>query len=215
MDLNQHLQQQAAQSAPAQNEGQENIDLTLAANTLFDEVTNTCSLSTGEVVSIRPAKMGQINLLIEFFARLINGIDKGQLADLIEFVVLTQSKAIAEGKDPYKIDLTQIATDKVVSLAVNNTSLISTLLMAVADEMPKFAEAFAGIKAADYKELTIDDGLKLVGSIFLLNYSFFTERLPPILTAFIRARVSKHKMQTNATPPVQRPVVPEKAKRSR
>jgi hypothetical protein len=176
-----------APAAPEDSPHDELADMTLAANTLFDyDSFAQPTLSNGKRPQIRPAQMQHLSLIIGFFKDILSAIDQKQMSALIEFVVKLQTKAIVEGKDPNKIDLALLTSDEVVTKAFGQASLILTMFAACADRLPALAAAFSDISAEEYRKLSIDDGVMLTAAILVVNYGFFTRRLPPILTGFIR-----------------------------
>ena len=166
-------------------------DMLLAVNAIFNEGKNDVVLKSGKTVTIRPATMGQLPLVMLFFGDVMVGIDPSNFALLVDSIVHTQKLAIARGEDPNNIDLRELATDELVSKAFNHTSLLSLLLSAVFQHLPKLVTAFTNLTEEEFRSLELDEGALVAGGIFTLNYSFFTQSLLPILTAFMQSWASK------------------------
>lgn len=179
-------------STLAESSGSEQADEILAVNTLFAVHDGKVSLKNGGSVTVYPAKMGQLGLIIRFFQRIVDSLDKYQIANLIDLAVTIQKKAISEGKDPNSVDLAVLTTQEVTDKAFGNVSLLISLAATVTDMLPELVEAFTDMPKEQVKSLEIDEGLALVGTVFLENYHFFTQSLPPILTGFVRSWASKN-----------------------
>lgn len=167
-------------------------DEILAVNSLFAVNDGAVTLKSGVTVKVFPAKMGQLALIIKFFQRVVDSLDKYQIANLIDLAVTVQRKAIEDGKNPNNLDLAVLTTQEVTDKAFGNVSLLMSLAATVTDLIPELVAAFTDMSAEKVSELDLDEGLALVGTVFLENYHFFTQSLPPILTGFVRSWASKN-----------------------
>lgn len=174
--------------------GQGNFeDLSAAAVAIFGGASNVVPIkSLGRSITIRPATMKNLNLLIEFFKELINGMDQEALGGLVEMIADRQIAATKAGEDPSNLDLEEIAGVSVVTKAFKNVSLIAMLLSATLGILPRVAPIFSDITEDEFGDLPPDEGMLIAGGIFMLNYGFFTQSLPPLLTAFTKSWASKN-----------------------
>ena len=164
-------------------------DLTLAASTLFDSPDNEFTLpSSQRRVVVRPATMRTIGNLMQLFASIITNMNPTTLAILVGGVSDYQRQAIAEGKDPNKLDM---SPEKIIEKALGNTSILSELSAAAMDAMPKVINNFSDLTEDEFLDMPLDDATTIVGKVFMVNYDFFTQRLLPTLVAFARSRASK------------------------
>lgn len=161
--------------------------MALVADTLFSDGDNTVTLRGGRTVTVKPAKMKQLSLVMKLFQRLLESLDKHQLADLIDLVSFAQKAAIDRGDDPRKVDVSFLASEQVVEKAFGNISLLMGLVITAIDMVPALAEAFCDLSVDEYGDLDADEGTKIIGAVFLLNYHFFSQSLPPMLMAFTRS----------------------------
>lgn len=175
---------------PAPSLPSEADDLLLAAMAIFEEGKNTFTTSTGRVVVIKAATMESLSLVMEFFKLVAGALENHQMATLIDLVSDEQKKLMAQGIDPRKVSLENLASADLVSKAYNNISIISVLMAALFDHLPKFATAFTDLSEEEYRKLSYDEGVLTIMGIFVLNYHFFTRRLLPMFVGFIRSMVS-------------------------
>jgi len=169
-------------------------DISLAAGILFDEHDNTVKFR-GREVRIYPATMKQLPLLMKFFQRILDALDKRQLADLIDLFATAQRAAISAGKDPSKVDLSFLTSEEVVGKALGNVSLLMALLAASLEIVPELIATFASIDEDEFGDLTADEGALVVGTVFLVNYHFFSRSLPPTLMVFTKLWASKNSLK--------------------
>lgn len=160
-------------------------DLALAANAIFTGASNSFKSRSGKPVIIKTATMKQVALITKFFNAVVASLDPEAVLALIQMYAERQKAAIAAGQDPHSISVTE--SDSLVKKAFGSVGLLGQLLMAVAEELPAFVAGFTNLTEAEYEALEPDEGLTLVGGIFMLNYGFFTRALPPILTAFMKS----------------------------
>lgn len=168
-------------------------DLSLAATALFGGVSNSVPLkSLNRTTIIKQASMKQLPLVIGFFRDVMNGLDKDCLAALVELMADRQTEALQAGKDPSKVSVEEVATVTLVNKAFNNVNLITVLLSSTLESLPKVIPAFTDLTEDEFGSLAPEEGMLIAGGIFMVNYSFFTQSLPPLLTAFMRSWASKN-----------------------
>lgn len=184
-------------------------DLTLAATTLFESGDSNFTLpGCGKNVQVKPATMRHIGSLMQLFAEVVTNMDQNALATIIGAVSQHQQKAIAEGRDPNKLDMTPA---EIVEKALGNTSVLSELSRAGMEIFPKVVSNFSNVTEDEFLDMPLDDATMVAGAIFMVNYDFFTQRLLPTLVAFARSRASKH---PSLTTPAQQPVPEQKPRGS-
>jgi hypothetical protein len=158
---------------------------------IFEEGKTTFKVpSSGKIVKIGAATMESLSLVMEFFKLVAGALETHQMATLIDLVGDEQKKLIARGIDPRKANLNDLATAELVTKAFGNISIISVLMAALFDHLPKFAVAFTDLSEEEFKKLEYDEGVLVVMGIFVLNYHFFIRRLLPMCVGFIRSTVS-------------------------
>lgn len=177
-------------------------DLTLAATTLFENGDSEFTLpGCGIQVKVKPATMRHIGSLMQLFATIVTNMDQNALATIIGAVSAYQKKAIEEGRDPNRLDMTPA---EIVERALGNTSALSEIARAAMDALPKVVSNFSNLTEDEFLDMPLDDSTMVAGAIFMVNYDFFTQRLLPTLVAFGRSRASKLQSQTTQEPsPVQ------------
>ena len=168
-------------------------DFSSAATAIFGGESKEVMLpSLGRVVHIQPATMKQLPLVIGFFRDMLIGMDQEAVAGLVEIISDRQREAMQAGQGPNSVPVEEIASQALVGKAFKNVSLIAMLLSATLGCLPKVVPAFCDITADEFDLLPPDEGMLLAGGIFMVNYGFFTQSLPPLLTAFMKAWASKN-----------------------
>ena len=168
-------------------------DLELSASAIFGGTSNTVELaSIGKTATIRQATMRQLPIILSFFRDVMAGMDKDSLAGLVDLIAEHQKKALSAGEDPNKASINEVATSDLVNTAFGNVGLLTMLLSATLSSLPKMGAAFTDLTEDEFGDLLPDEGLLIVGGIFMANYGFFTQSLPPLLTAFTRSWASKN-----------------------
>ena len=168
-------------------------DLSLAADAIFGGTSNEFTLkSLGKQVTVKPATMRQLPAVIGFFNTLLTSMDQESMGALVELIADRQQVAAAAGLNPNKVSVEEMSTQALVSKAFGNVNLFTTLLSSALATLPTLAPIFTNLTEEEYGDLLPDEGMLVAGAIFMVNYSFFTQSLPPLLTAFVRAWSSKN-----------------------
>jgi len=188
-------------------------DLVAASRVIFQQNLAEFPLESGKVIKIKPAKVGQLSVIMEFFNALINRVDPQQLATLVAFIAERQKAAIARGDNPYALDLrTEIATmlmegtgvevDSLVvaKKALGQSSMMLSMMSAVLELIPTVIPAFCNVSKEEWDDLEIDEAMVVVGSIFMVNYSFFMQRLLPVLTGFAASVIARRVQEATKVP---------------
>lgn len=166
-------------------------DILLAAIAVFDGGKNSFTSRSGKEVVIRPAAMAHLAPCMHFFAGVVSALDPNDLAQLIDAIVYRQKQAIAQGEDPNNINLRELSSLELVSKASSHVNIFASLMAGVFHLLPTLVPTFTNLTEAEYSAMELDEGMLVAGGIFLLNYRFFTQSLPPMLTVFMRSWASK------------------------
>lgn len=162
-------------------------DMSLAAFAIFSGATNTFTTSKGKTAIVKQATMKQLPVVLKFFQEIVGGLDQTALVSLIDMYADRQRKALANGEDPNAIEAgPEDDSEVLVGKVFGNVSLLTQLLASAATVLPELVQSFTNLTEEEYEELSPDEGLTLVGAIFLLNYGFFSQNLVPIFQAFMR-----------------------------
>lgn len=167
-------------------------DLILAASAIFGGSSNSVPTRAGKHAIVKPATMAQLPPILRFFQGVMSGLDPVSLGALVDLVASAQKKAISEGKDPNKMDLTELTGEAVVRKAFGNVNLVTALFASVAEELPALIPEFTNLTTEEYLSMDPDEGIVLTVGIFTANYDFFSQKLPPILTAFMRSWAARN-----------------------
>lgn len=177
-------------------------DLTLSAEAIFGEGRTSFPLANGTLCEIRPATMGQIGKILQFFTAVIESVNPEHLTALIEGISQKQAQAIAEGRSPFELDFRDKSPVELVQSSFGELGIMASLFASVVDKLPMLAPAFSNLSSRDFENLSIEEGMIVAGSIFMVNYDFFTRSLPPILTAFMKSWASKQQASVKQSPVV-------------
>ncbi len=174
-------------------------DLVLAAEAIFGGSTNETTLSDGSTCIFYPARMEQLPSIIEFFELVLGALDKEMVGALVEVIADRQQLLMSAGGNPNKVDVKDMSSVALVHKVFGQVSLFATLFAAVFKELPALVEKFTNVSGEQFKKMHPDDGMLIAGGIFMVNYSFFSRSLPPILMAFMRSWASHQvsKVETN------------------
>lgn len=168
-------------------------DLELAANSIFGGTANEVELkSIGKTVTIKQATMRQLPLILSFFRDVMAGMDQECLSSLVDMIAEHQKSALASGEDPNKVSIAEVSTEDLVHKTFGNVNLITMVLSATLASLPKMGAAFTDLTEDEFGDLPPEEGMLIAGGIFMANYGFFTQSLPPLLTAFMRSWASKN-----------------------
>lgn len=157
-------------------------DLSAAAQTIFPD--NTFELRTGRKVVIYPAKLKQLPLVIRFFQLVMASLDEEMLGALVELISDRQLANKAAGKNPNAIDFKALSGQELVHKAFGNVNLVSTIFVAVSEQLPTLGAAFSDLTKDEFADLEVDEAILATAAIFTLNYRFFSQSLPQILRVF-------------------------------
>jgi hypothetical protein len=185
--------------------------LRLVAETIFtDGNYGEFTLKDGKTsVVIQMAKVKHIAIITDFLGDIVNVLGKEEhVAELLAVVVNAQEEAIRLGGSPRKL-----STDMIVAAALGMKAgeamdpklvtarggmigaILVRLLGHAVGSFATHAARFTNLTPEQFEELDIDEGVLVVGAIFMANYSFFTQTLPPVLQAFLAAWAAKQKVR--------------------
>lgn len=146
----------------------------LFADTATELTLPICKLK----VEFYPAKFKHIEQITLLFSALVSGLSSVELKGMMEMVSTQQEGQINAGVSPYLID-----TDNLVKQASGNASLALKLLSGITGQLPELIAMFTDLTPEQFGELDVDESMIVAFHIFARNYSFFTQRLLPVIVA--------------------------------
>jgi hypothetical protein len=158
-------------------------------------------LRDGRLVVVQTAKTKHLTIVTEFFKNLIGALNTDQVAGLLAIVTTAQEEAIRLTGNPKQLSLelivaaalgvtpgdTKLDYSKVLGNGANLMQLILGILGPALDTLGASAARFTNLTPDEYGELDLDEGAVVLLAVFMANYSFFTQTLPPVLQAFLAA----------------------------
>lgn len=175
-------------------------ELEIAAERLFSDSQSNYTLANGREVIVSPCKMMHLSVIMDFFKRLTDRVDPEQFGALLQTVVDAQTKNVTEGRQPN--DMGAMTIGEMIKKGLGNASLTVMLIGAIADELPRLAAPFTNLSSDEIAHLDVDEGMEVASRIVMVNYDFFTQKLLPVLQAFVArwaaARIVAMKKARNA-----------------
>lgn len=203
--MSKQAQQSAAQGA------NDTSSLIATANAVFGKGVREFPLNDGFKVEIRTANLGSLGVIVKVFSRLMEQFNEAQMRQLVDLAAEAQMLAIAQGQDPKNVS---IDYNQLVGKAFNSGRVIETIFLGILTEVPELFKTFTNIPEDRVYKLDLDEGILIMGGIFVANYGFFTQRVLPILTS-IGTRVARASLvegkQSPKPAPAQKPE-PKEAK---
>lgn len=176
---------------PDQNDAaQGTLELFHAMKELFDGADADLPLKSlpGKVVQFKAAKMKHLDKITVLIGEMAASLSEAELGTVVNRVSALQEKAISEGVSPYDLNTTGLVNE-----TLGNASLVAKLATAGLQSLPKFVCYFTNLEPDEFGELEADEGLLIALGVFARNYSFFTQRVPPVIAAFVAAQRAKKK----------------------
>lgn len=165
------------------------VSIAAAAKAIFTRLDTSFTTSAGKVVHIQQAKTRHFSFAVNFFDALNERVDPERLFKLYKAFGEEQIKA-----DMEKREISEERRVELVRAAFGNASILLTVLKGVSDHLPALVSVFTNLSVEEVDDLEVEDLLIVIGQIALVNYSFFTQTLQPILHAFGAGLLAK--MQT-------------------
>ncbi len=176
---------QVAQPVPEEDDSDVQ-SIAAAATAIFNRNETEFSTADGVVVKVQQAKTRHLTYAMTFLETLMGAMSESQLHGLVATFAAAQKKAIAAGIDPNTLDAAELTR-----AALGNASIILTVASKVASELPQLVTVFTNLSVNQVNELDVEELVVVICKIFLVNYSFFTQTLRPILLSFAAALLSK------------------------
>lgn len=202
----------AAQAAHQEKQAlvSEHDDLIAAAFAVFQDGGSSFHLpSLGKdadnkprMVTIRPARMGQIAEIMKLFREMAQTISHSQIAEAIKIIANVQQQKMAAGENARDLDIAKLAAAELNIDGVQKVSLVSLFMETAASHLPTLVTIFSDLTEEQFKEMDLDEGAMCCFAIFTLNYDFFTRRLLPILLAFAQSLVAQKAAAASAKPSI-------------
>lgn len=156
------------------------VDISLEAivDEMFMGSRTTATLQNGTIVTFHQAKFKQIAVVTRLFQEMLNRIPKEKFSELLGMIVDAQTLAMSEGKS--NTDMT-VNAGILIENAIGEKSMLLTIFSTVLDMLPDFIPQFCDLSADAFNELDIDEAVLVATGVVAVNYSFFTQKLPPLL----------------------------------
>lgn len=165
------------------------------------------TLRDGRTLVVKMAKTRQIGELTTFFKSVAGAVPDTDFGQLLAIVAEAQTIALKKSGgvktlDPRQISLQLLAATAlgitpenadnldykdVVKRGSNVTGILVGILGAILGEVAVFASYFTNLSKDEFLDLDIDEGALALGAVFMANYSFFSQTLPPIFKALVGA----------------------------
>lgn len=185
---------QAPQVDQSSFENDDAHDLNLAAAAIFEGGSSSLPVHVDgkvRVVTAKQATMGTLPAITKFFNDVLGNLSPEQTAVVVDTLVQRQSKRIAEGLDPNDISVVDLDSDELVSAAFGKAGVLLTLFSAAAESLPTLVGEFTNLTPDEYRKLEMDQGILVAGAVFMVNYSFFSQRLLPVLQVSLRGLLAR------------------------
>lgn len=140
-------------------------------------------------VTFNTAKVKHLSKMIQLFSGIISSFDELTFSEILQMIATKQAEAVAEGRSPHDVSITN---EDVLKVAMDYRSVLVTVVTRLIDHLGPFVEIFSSISDEQFQDLDIDQATLVVLAIIGMNYSFFTQTLPPALKGLsLKATASK------------------------
>lgn len=167
-----------------------NSELALAAQSLFEGKTNFLKMRSGKNAVFKEATMESLPVIIGFFQTVVENIDPATIISLIDLYA-ERMEEMRKAKADSAYSPVILSTDELVQKMGGGGSMFMKLLVAAATQMPTLVATMSTLTEDEYKKLKPDEGMVVAAAIFMLNYGFFSQSLPPVILAFVRNIASR------------------------
>lgn len=158
------------------------VSMESVVDELFGGTATSFTLRNGTVVTFKQAKFKQIAVITRLFQQLLDRIPKDKFATMLGLIVNEQAKAMADGKSQTDISLNATG---MIEAALGQNSLLLTVFTNVLDLLPEAVPQFCDLKKEQFEDLDLDEAVLVATGIVAVNYSFFTQTLPPLLKSVL------------------------------
>jgi hypothetical protein len=162
-----------------------NVTATLinAVHELFGDDRADCPIPSlgNRMVKFKAAKFKHLEEISELVFSMIAGFSGSELNKIVSTVSAEQEAKIAAGDSPYALDTSRLVRDA----AGPDGAVYMKLMSGCLRTLPKLAPMFTDLTAEEFGELDADEAMIVAFGIFQRNYAFFTQRLLPVIAAFI------------------------------
>jgi hypothetical protein len=138
--------------------------------------------STGKVVEIRTAKVKTLREITSLIGSYIGNYTPEELLLLIGMTAKAQEELTNEGANPFQQTL-----DKIKSF-VGGAEMVARITTSGLEFGGELVPMFTNLTVDEFDELSVEEGSIVAYSIFGRNYHFFTQRVRPVVAAFIAHR---------------------------
>lgn len=172
-------------------ENQPAHNLEHALDELFSGAVTHYTTSAGTRVNFPRTGIKQLGKATAFVNKIAGTAVPESLNQFLALAATEQKRLLEEGKSVHDINLNH---NGLLETALGNHSLLLGIFSAVADVLPEVVAIFSTITEAEYESLSLDEQLIIAAGILIVNYSFFTQSLPPIIKSAMRAVNAKQQM---------------------
>jgi hypothetical protein len=188
---------EALQSAESEEQ-----TLSAAVDILYGSQDNPLVLRDGTNVVVRTGKLKDVGILLGFFNSLLKNLDRSQFVALVKVLeeeykakqdpnveMQRLRDALAKGEEyvPPPVE----SVEDLVEGAFDKAQLALSVALAAADTLPGVITALAQLPRARVDDLDLDESAAIAAIIFRVNYSFFSQNLPPVLRLFLAGGAKK------------------------
>lgn len=183
---------------PVATETNEAADLARAAAAIFaGHSVKFHSPTLNREIHIGQGRMNSLPALMEFFGAILSQVDQSDLHAMITAVAQEMKKNMDKGKDAFDFaDLKELAATEIATRLLGKLGIGLLIMRAVFQELGGLVAAFSDVDAHEFGLLDWDEGTTLALGIFVVNYSFFTRSVPPIIRAFLQSGARTSKLQS-------------------
>jgi len=179
-----------------------------AADSLFSAATNPVILNDGSKVEVFPCKTRHVGLLLLLFNTILARMDRTQMVELVKLIAKAQEKKIGEGGKLSDLFIQDVVDAKgepipedvqmagLVNQVFTGGELLLTLFYAAYETLPAVVEQLSDMTKEAFLDTDPDDGMKIAGAIFAMNYGFFSRSLPRAFPGFVALLMQKARGQS-------------------
>jgi hypothetical protein len=165
-------------------------NLASVVDEIFGDSRTDFTLKSGKLVTFQPAKLRQLGSIVEFLRLLLDRISPDALTSLLQAIANEQEKALEQGKSHNDVRMEAV---NLITKALGHNSLILGVLASTIEYLPPLISSFCDMTTEEVDNIDLDDMTVVVMGILSVNYSFFTQSLPPIVRSAFQGWQAKNK----------------------
>ena len=168
---------------------QQSNDLSAVVDGLFANAVTSFTTEQGVHVEFKRAGITQLGKASKFIELVMAKADPSRVKDFLDLITGEQQALMAEGKSVYDINLNAVS---MIEKFLGNQSLLLTIFAATAEVIPEFVSIFSTITPEQFDQCSLDEQMVMAAGVFIVNYGFFTQSLPPIIKSVMQGLKKKH-----------------------